>query len=95
MSPTFEQDLYRFIEAHLQARLRDLNVDSIDVTRDLNMIDTGVLDSMGFIELVADIEDTFDVEVDLEAYRPEELSLVSGLMRCVMDGAVEGVDGTD
>jgi len=87
MNSDFEQDLYRFIEAHLNNRMRMLDIGAIEITRDFNMIDTGVLDSMGFIELVADIEATFHVEVELEAYRPEELSVVSGLMRCVMNGA--------
>lgn len=86
MRDNLEQKLQTFIEGYLQMRLRDMRVSDVEITGELNMIDTGIINSMGFIELVAEIEEEFGVDVDFEHYRPEELSTVSGLIGCIVDG---------
>lgn len=87
MTDDIERKLQTFIEDYLRMRLRDMRISGVEITGDLNMIDTGIINSMGFIELVADIEEEFAVDVDFEHYRPEELSTVTGLVECVMNGA--------
>lgn len=87
MKADLRQEVQTFIEDYLRMLLRDMRISGVEITGDLNMIDTGIINSMGFIELVADIEEEFAVHVDFEHYRPEELSTVTGLVECVVNGA--------
>ena len=50
---------------------------------DLDLRDSGVIDSLGFIELVAAIEDAFGIEVDLEAIDPDQITVLGPLARHV------------
>jgi acyl carrier protein len=42
---------------------------------------TGVIDSLGFLELVTKLEERIGVEIDFEAIAPEELTVVDALAR--------------
>ena len=86
MKADLRQEVQTFIEDYLRMRLRDMRISGVEITGDLNMIDTGIINSMGFIELVAAIEEEFGVDVDFEHYRPEKLSTVTGLVECVVNG---------
>ena len=47
---------------------------------DFNIVDSGVLDSIGFIDLITSIEDQFDLEIDLSEVDPDEFTTVAGLV---------------
>lgn len=58
-----------------------------DVDADTNLLLSGVLDSLGFVELLAHLEETAGFTVDLAELDPEEFTTIIGLAR---NAGVEG-----
>lgn len=56
MAGTIEEGLIRYVKEKL----------GVDVTPDTLLIEEQMIDSMGVMELIAFIQETFDVELDME-----------------------------
>jgi acyl carrier protein len=54
-------------------------VDPASAADDLDLRACGAIDSLRFIELVVELEETFDVELELEDVDPEKLTLLGTL----------------
>ncbi len=54
-------------------------VDPVSATDDLDLRASGAIDSLGFVELVVELEETFGVELDLEQVDPEALTVLGPL----------------
>lgn len=54
------------IRGRLEVRLKRLGLDHNDLTDDLDLVRSGVLDSLGFVDLIADLEEATGRLVDLE-----------------------------
>jgi len=50
----------------LSKRLVRLGLSASDLTDDLDLVRSGVLDSLGFVDLIADLENDTGKQVDLE-----------------------------
>lgn len=48
--------------------------------KDVNFFETGLLDSMGFIELLVTVEEEFDIEIDPSEIKKEEMSTPNQLI---------------
>ncbi len=51
--------------------------------RDVNMFDTGLLESMDFIELLMSIEEEFDIEIPPEDIKKDEMATPNKLVAFV------------
>ena len=60
-------------------RLTLLSVPESDVTADFDFVNSGVLDSIGFLELIVTLEKEFGFEIELGDMRIEEATTLSGL----------------
>ena len=49
---------------------------------DFDLMNSGLFDSVAFMELITDIEDTLDIELDFDDLDPEEFTSLGGLVRC-------------
>lgn len=54
------------------------------VTPDLDLLESGVLDSLGFVDLIRFIEEVTSLQVDLLDIEPEEFATIQGLCRFAM-----------
>ncbi len=54
------------IEERLSSRLQRLGLERTDLTDDLDLVRSGILDSLGFVDLIADLEQLTGRQVDLE-----------------------------
>lgn len=61
-----ETSLRSMIADRLSQRLARLGLAPSDLTDDLDLVRSGVLDSLGFVDLIADLENTIGKQVDLE-----------------------------
>jgi acyl carrier protein len=61
-----ETALRSAIAQRLAQRLARLGLSSSDLTDDLDLVRSGVLDSLGFVDLIADLEKETGKRVDLE-----------------------------
>jgi acyl carrier protein len=90
VSPTITVD-----PAVVRARILEvcgpaLAVSGIDVAAppaDLDLRACGAIDSLGFIELVTELEEAFGVELELEDIDPERLTMLEPLAAAVAEQA--------
>ena len=68
---------------------RELDDVTVEITPETNLLLTGLLDSLAFIELVAFIEEQTGRPVDLLDIDPEEFTTIRGLC----DAALAGTPG--
>ncbi len=61
-----ETSLRSNITRRLAQRLARLGLSPNDLTDDLDLVRSGVLDSLGFVDLIAELENTTGKKVDLE-----------------------------
>ncbi|MBL7951264.1 MAG: acyl carrier protein [Flavobacteriales bacterium] len=61
-----EQAIRTLLVEKLAVRLKRLGLERNDLTDDLDLVRTGVLDSLGFVDLIADLEQATGRQVDLE-----------------------------
>ena len=54
---------------------------------DLDLRESGVVDSLGFVELIVDLEHDLGVDVDLDRMDPDRLTVVGALVTFVSDTA--------
>ena len=57
------------------------------VSDELHLLDAGVLDSVGFVTLIAALEEHLGGEIDLGEADPDEFLTVGGLARCAHSSA--------
>lgn len=73
-----------FLIAYLQELSERLGVIDQQFGDETRLLDTGVVDSVGFIELVLATEDEFGVSLDLDRHDPAEFTTLGGLVRAVV-----------
>ncbi len=72
-----------FIVERLAAGAGKKGIAPADARDELNMLDAGLVDSLAFLSLLADIEARFGITLDLSASDPAEFLTVGGLSRLV------------
>ena len=83
--------LRRFILERLAEALDELDLDAENVPDAFELVGSGAIDSMDFVNLIGEIETEFDIEIDLSEHEPEEFTTLGGLVRC----AAAGTAGTE
>lgn len=63
---------------------------SEQVSKDTDLIASGILDSMGFIELLLFVESIIGRKIDLGELDPTEFTTIRGLSRNVVNGSSKG-----
>lgn len=64
-----------------------LSFDDLDLGDTADLVELGVFDSMGFLQLVATLEDELEIEIDLSEYSPEEFTTYGGLISIITGSA--------
>ena len=78
------------IETSCADRLAAAGIAPGQLTDDLDLRSAGVMDSLGFLELVVDLERELGIELDFETLDPEQLTTVGPLTRHVAAQASAG-----
>jgi acyl carrier protein len=77
------QAVAAFIVEDLDEPLRAAGHDPRDVSDEFDLLKSGVVDSLGMMELLMAVNDRFGLDVDYEGVNPEELTVVGPLARYV------------
>lgn len=79
------------VETHIRAELREFVVMNYlfgDITKlpgdDDSLVEMGIIDSTGILEIIEFLESHFDIEVSESETVPQNLGSISGLTRFVM-----------
>lgn len=70
------EDIRCFIIDALQMRLENTEINSDTLQGDFDLMASGLIDSMSFLNLVVEIEEWLDIEFNLEELPPEKLTKV-------------------
>lgn len=76
--------IQKFVLKELQTKLSYLGISSDSVDDDFDLIGSGVLDSMSFIELIGAVENEFGIEMDFEDVESAELTSIQGFVSCAV-----------
>jgi acyl carrier protein len=80
MSAATPSDVRAFLTRYLDERLREQGRVLPDVYReDYDLLLSGVVDSLGFIEMIAAAAEHFSCEIDLTALDPEKMTVIGHL----------------
>jgi acyl carrier protein len=69
-----------FVLAELEKSAARRGASMAGVAPDENLFNAGVIDSMGFLELVASVETEFGLEIDFSEMDPAEFTTLEGLV---------------
>jgi acyl carrier protein len=73
-----EQEVRRFLQDNFP-----LSADGVDLAGDDSLIEVGVIDSTGVLELIGFIEEHYEVEIADEEVLPENLDSITNITRFV------------
>ena len=71
------------MEEKIAALLKSINGKNNVTDYDLNLFDNDMLDSLGIAQLIASLEDTFEVDIDPEDIIPENFSTINEIASLV------------
>ena len=71
----------RFLTKRIQADAAREGWALTEIPDDFSLLESGVYDSLGFVELISALEDEFGVQMDFSDSDPEELMTLGGLVR--------------
>jgi acyl carrier protein len=63
---------------------------NVELTEKTDLVGDGLLDSMGFIELMVYVEQTTGRKIDLSEVDPSEFTRLKGFCRCVLQQNDQG-----
>jgi acyl carrier protein len=79
-------DIKEFILDLIGEKLAVFNIKRGEVNNDFDLVKSGLLDSMSFIDLVAELEDKYKLEVDFEeAADNNDFTTMGGLIQLITD----------
>jgi acyl carrier protein len=89
MTPITENDVRRFLLDHFSATIAANGLSPMDLGGDFDLLATGVVDSLGVIEMISAVEQHFKITVDFEPMDPAELTMLGKFSCFVAKNAVD------
>lgn len=80
-------DVRRFVVEYLSEMAQRFGVKDLNLDDDTHLLEIGVMDSIGFIELVLATEERFGLALDLDREDPAEFTTLAGFVRTVAGAA--------
>ncbi len=85
MTYTGAEAIRQFIGTRFAEQLAGMGIDPARVPDDFDLMERGIIDSLGLIELIADVDSTFGIAVDFEEMDPEQLTVIGPFCVYVAD----------
>jgi acyl carrier protein len=79
-SPLAREDIRRALVEALSPRVREVGIAPEQIEGDFDILGSGVVDSLGFVELLLAVEDALGRPVELERLSFGELTSLDGLV---------------
>lgn len=83
MKPVTAEEVRRFLLEHLDSRLREICLNPDDVTDDCDLLELGLVDSTGILEMICAVEDRFGIVVDFEGLDVNNLTIIGPFCKYV------------
>ena len=76
MTQLSNEDVREHVLTALAEPLAQAGIGAGDASDDLDLLDAGLIDSFGILELISEVEQHFGVEIDFEELDPDELTVL-------------------
>jgi acyl carrier protein len=83
-----EANVHDFIVRLVKDNARRLigeEAEALEIDENVNLVGSGLIDSLGFMNLLMKVEDHFDLEVDLDDRDPADFTTLNGLVAAVVE----------
>jgi acyl carrier protein len=90
MSVVTAGEVRGFIVSHLADSLRENNLAGREVADDFDLKDRGIIDSIGYLQLITAIEEHFGIEIDFGDMDAENLTVIGSMSRYIEERAEKG-----
>lgn len=79
-------EVHKYILEQIEGKLIMFNIGMGEVDDDFDLVKSGLLDSMAFVDLVAGIEEQYKIEIDFEkAVEDEKFTSMGGLVQLILN----------
>lgn len=78
-----------FLLRFLDEKLANKGYPSEEVKDDFDLLIRGVIDSLGFLEMLVALQEEFEVDLDFDEIDPEKLSIVGPLCQYIISKTQE------
>lgn len=86
MSDT-KQQMRQFLLKEIEPKRTALGIPAEEINDSFELVGSGIVDSLGFIELVGAMESEFNFEMDFEELDPAQFTTLGGFLSCAADCA--------
>jgi acyl carrier protein len=83
MQRVSSQEVRSVVLRTLEERLAENGIDPSKIPDDFDLLTQGIIDSMGVLELIVEIEGHFGIKLDLDDLPPEQLTIIGPFSRYV------------
>jgi acyl carrier protein len=80
------QQIRDFILDKLKPALELLEIRTEEINDELSLVGSGLIDSLGFVEILIHLEDHFGIEIELDEFDPEDFATLGGFLQCAVKG---------
>ena len=80
-----EKEIRSIILQFLESRAQRLGIKEKFLLSDFELLKSGLLDSMSFLDLIAALEEQFKIQIDFEDKSPSQFSTLAGLVKLVQE----------
>jgi acyl carrier protein len=93
MKATQYKEVRDFLQAFLARKLGEQGRTlPDDLTDDYDLLLSGLVDSLGLLEMIAALQHQYGSDIDFESFDPEEISVVGPLCRFVAEQAAQKME---
>lgn len=83
MPKAHQDEIKEFILSKARRNVKVLGIGEEILSDDFSLRGSGIFDSMQIVELITDLENKFDIEIDLSDLEPSEFDTISGFSRSI------------
>jgi acyl carrier protein len=87
MSVVTAEEVRGFIVSHLANSFKENNLVEREITDDFDLKDRGIIDSIGYLQLISAIEEHFGIEIDFGDMDAENLTVIGSMSRYIEERA--------
>ena len=87
MSVVTAKEVRGFIVSHLANSFKENNLAENGITDDFDLKDRGIIDSIGYLQLISAIEEHFSIEIDFGDMDAENLTVIGSMSRYIEERA--------
>lgn len=86
MTAASTKDVRMFLESYLTQKLREQGREMpVDLPDDCDLLLSGIIDSVGLLELISAVQKYCDREIDFEGLEPESMTVLGPLCRYISE----------